>query len=278
MLANWIRMSTTDTGTGSTSLSSVTGYPGVTSQLATDERAAYVYLDSNELPIERGIGYWDGSVWVREKPMATYVSGTYTGANPSAASLPSGTKYLIISPGAQSVMTAAPGLWATTYKAYGDVHTLGSTGTITVAADRAYMIPFVCAVDSDIDAVVLNVNTIGTGSVVCAIYSVGTNGLPGVQLAISGAVSVASTGVKTCTFTRFRPPPRFFVGVLCNGTPTLVSSASAMVLSQSIGAGGGLSPFSHIYQSATSLTFPTTWTPTGALSNANRPMLFVRCA
>lgn len=279
MLANWIRMSTTTTGTGSLTLSGVSGYPGVTSQFATNERAAYVILDSSDLPIERGVGYWDGSAWVREAVMATFVSGTYTGAGATAASLASGDKFLIVSPGAQSVIATKPGIWTNTYKAYGDGGIGASTTTLALAANRAYAIPAVAAVDSPIDAVMFRVTTVAAAGVQAkgAIFSVGSDGLPGVLLAVGAAVAVDSTGVKASTFTSFRPPPVFFVCVLSDGAPTLSAYNNGTFLREGMGADSNLVPCIFIHHnSATSLTFPTTWT---AVSNVNvsRPILFMRC-
>lgn len=280
MLANWVRMSTTTTGTGSLTVSSVSGYPGVTSQLATNERASYVILDSSDLPIERGVGYWDGSAWVREVPMATYVSGTYTGASASAATLASGTKYLIISPGAQTMLTSRQGIWATSNKVYGDTGIVGGTGSLTVTADRAYATPSIAAVDSDIDAVMFRVTTAGAAGKLAkgAIYSVGADGLPGVKLAEGGSVAVDSTGVKASTFTRFRPPPTFFICFLSDGAPVIQGHATGIAACSAMGADGTLTPNSYVHHvGATGLTFPSPWTPVGNASNATRPGIFVRC-
>lgn len=280
MLANWIRMSTTTTGAGSLTLSGVSGYPGVTSQLATSERAAYVILDSSDLPIERGVGYWDGSGWVREAVAATYVGGTYTGGGATAATLAAGTKYLIVSPGAQTNWAARQGIWATTNKVYGDSAMIAAVGSISVAADRAYAVPARATVDSDIDAIVFRITTAAAAGKLAkgAIFSVGADGLPGVKLAEGAAVAADSTGVKASTFTRFRPPPVFFVCVLSDGTPTIQGTSSGIVSGESMGADSALIPNSFIYHnSATGLTFPTTWTPVGNASNSVRPGLFMRC-
>lgn len=281
MLGNGLRVSTTSTGTGSLAFSTVTGLPTLSTQLSASERAAYSILDSNGGFIERGIGYHDGAGnWVREVPMATYVSGVYTGANPTAASLASGTKYILITPGAQTMLTSRQGLWATTNKVYGDLGIVGGVGSITLTADRAYACPAAATVDSDIDAVVFRVTTAGAAGKLAkgAIFSVGSDGLPGVKLAEGSSVAIDSTGVKASTFTRFRPPPVFFICLLSDGAPVLQAHSTGIAPAWGMGADGSLIPNSFIHHvGATSLVFPTTWTPVGNASNAARPGVFVRC-
>lgn len=276
-------MSTTTAGPGSLAVSALPDFPGVATQLAPNERAPYVILDGASAagPIERGIGYHDGSDnWVREVVMATYVGGTYTGSNPTAASLAAGTKYLIVSPGAQSMLMSRQGIWAASNKVYGDLGIVGAVSSMTVTADRAYACPARATVDSDIDAVVFRVTTAAAAGKLAkgAIYSVGPNGLPGVKLAEGASVAADSAGVKASTFTRFRPPPTFFICLLSDGAPVIQGHATGISAGEALGTDGALGPNSFIHHvGATGLSFPTTWTPVGNASNAIRPGIFVRC-
>lgn len=280
MLANWIKQSTTTTGTGALALSTVTGYPPASSQLAVNERAAYVILDASDLPLERGVGYIDGSGdWVRDVVAATYSGGTYSGVNPSALSLASGSKSLIISPGAQTMLTSKQGVWANSNKVYGDVNLIGSTSNVTLTADRAYALAFSAAVDAAVDAVIFRVVTAGAAGKLarCGVYSVGSDGLPGVLLATGSSVAVDSTGVKASTFTAFRPPPVFITAILSDGAPAIFGAASGIVGSMAWGADSTLTPCSMIYHSgATGLVLPTTWTPVTNSPTAPRPSLYMR--
>lgn len=281
MLGNWIKQTTTTTGTGALTLSAVSGFPTFSSQFAASERFAYAIVDdATGGPIERGIGYIDGSGnLVREKPMATFVGGVYTGVNPSAANLPSGTKRVVCAAGAQTALTSSPAAFAGTYKGYGDIFVTASAGSTTMTADRVYIVPFAAAVDADIDGVLFRVVTAGAAGKLAkaAIYSVGPDGMPGVKLAESNSVAVDSTGVKSCDFTRFRPPPRFFVCWLTDGAPVIQTIGTHFESKYASGFDSVLIPiaFQH-HVGATGLVFPTTWTPVNNLVNVQKPQLVCR--
>ena len=279
MLGNWIKQATTTTGTGNLTLIAVSGFPGFASQFAASERFAYAILDdATGGPIERGIGYLDGSGdLVREKPMATFVGGTYTGANASAADLPAGTKRVVCAEGQLTALTSANALWSgAAHKGYGDLNVAASAGSLVLVADRAYAVPFAAGVDADIESVKFYVTVAGAASTLAkvAIFSVGADGLPGIKLAESADVAVDSIGIKTASFTRFRPPPRFFVGLVSDGAPTVRAFGSGIIMTHAMGFDGLLIPWAYIHHvGATGRTFPATWTAVGNLSNVARPLL-----
>lgn len=288
MHANWIVQTTATTGAGNLTLASVTGYPALSSQFAAGQAISYVILDdATGVPIERGIGALNGSgELVRSKVTATMEAGSYGGVNPSAANLPAGTKRVICSASAHSVMAAAPGVWdgGAGMRGYGDVHGAGSAQNSTaITANRAYAIPFMAAVDSDLVGIGFRLGgTTGAAGTTAkaAIYSVGTDGLPGVKLAESSAVAVDSTGNKTCSFARMRPPQRFFACLLSDGAPQIQGFTGSFSLTHCMGFGGSaMLPITNIHQDgATGLTFPTTWTPTRNDYSVYRPMLVALCA
>lgn len=281
MLGNWIKQSTTTTGTGNLTLSSVSGYPTLSSQLAVSEIANYTILDSDNLPIEMGKGYLNGTgEWVRSVVNSTMVSGVYTESNPTFVDLAAGTKYLIITSSSLSGLGSKPSIYNPSLKVYGEHAVFSASATMNLTADRAYMLPFTAAVDSEIDAVILRVSTAGAAGkqARCAIYAFNTNGLPGTQLALGSLVAVDSTGNKISSFTRFRPPPVFYVCLVCDGAPTITAYANGILGINTLGADSSLGLVSYLHHvGATSLTFPTTWTPVNNASNATRPALMVRC-
>lgn len=282
MLGNWIKQTTTTTGTGNLTLSSVSGFPAFSSQFAASERFAYAIMDdATGGPIERGIGYLDGSGnLVRKRPMATFVSGTYTGVNATAVDLPAGTKRVVCAEGAHTALTSSPGVWGgANYKGYGDLSGTSSINNVALTADRAYAIQFAATVDADIDAIIFRVTTAAASGKVarCAVFSVGEDGLPGVKLAESADIAVDFTGIKQCTFTRFRPPPRFFVGILSDGAPSVQALVTSFPAGYTMGYDSVLVPYSYIHHvGATGLTFPATWTAVGNLTNVARPQLVCR--
>jgi hypothetical protein len=279
MLGNWIRQITTTTGTGNLTVTTVSGYAAFSDYFATSERFKYAILDdSTGAPIEAGIGYLSGGAVVREVIEATMVSGVLDRSNPSAVSLGAGDKRVICTSTAGTAVVNPPGVWAATHKGYGSLHTAGSAGTLTLTVDRAYAVPFAAAVDAEVDAVLVRVTTAAAAGKLLkvGIWSVGSDGLPGVSLAESSTIAADTTGVKVGSFTRFRPPPRFFAVLVSDGA-TGVQSYGTTLAGNAMGFDSSLVPNGYIYHTgATSLTFPGTWTPVGVLSSVTCPQLVCR--
>lgn len=281
MLGNWIRQTTTTTGTGNLTLATVTGYAAFTDYFAASERFEYAILDdATGAPIETGLGYLNSGALVREVIETTIVSGTVDRSNPSAVNLGAGTKRVICTGTASSLLTSAPLAWTgATYKGYGDCHLMPSAATGALVADQAYVVPFERAVAADIDAVLIRVTTAGAAGRLAraAVFAYAANGGPGAVLATSSSELVDSTGIKALTFSRFTPPGRFFVGLVSDGTPTLQTYAGGTLASFSFGFSGTLTPHAFFTHSgATGLTFPTTWSLTGVSGTTARPQVVVR--
>lgn len=280
MLGNWIRQTTTTTGTGNLTLSTVSGYAAFSDYFASSHRFKYVILDdSTGAPIEAGIGYLSGGALVREVVESTMVSGTLDISTPSAVSLGAGTKRVICADTMSTVQRPAPGVWSATSKVYGDMGTFGSASSLTLTVDRAYAVPFAQGVDAEIDALIFRVTTGAAAGKLAkvAVWSYGADGLPGVSLAESSTIAVDSTGIKTATFTAFRPPSRFFACIVSDGAP-IIQAFNTILGTDAMGADSSLIPYSYIYHTgATSTTFPSTWTAVGVLCNVARPQLMARC-
>lgn len=283
MLGNWIKQSTTDTGTGNLALSAVTGHPTFAAEFAGTTRFAYTITDADGLPIERGVGYLSGGVLVRERVRATYASGVYTGANAAAVSIPTGTKYVICSPGDTTLLGSLPGVWSNVLgKYYGDAAIIATGTTLALTAGRVYAIPFAAEVDADIDAIGFRVTTAGAaGTLARVAYApMGADGLPLMADRVESAtVAVSSTGNKICSITRLSPAPRFFVLLLSDGAPTVGAASSGMLTGRSMGLGNAMDYCSFVHHvGATATDFPATFTPVANATNAIRPLLNVRCA
>src|SRR4051812_15492834 len=100
-LGNWIRQTTTTTGTGNLTLSTASGWAPFSSQFSTGadgvgDNFYYVVLDdSTGAPYEAGIGRMsDATTLVRVRILASMPSGTYSAAN-SAMTLAAGTKRVV---------------------------------------------------------------------------------------------------------------------------------------------------------------------------------------
>jgi hypothetical protein len=140
--------------------------------------------------------------------------------------------------------------------------------------------PFVAQAANEIDAVFVRVTTAGSaGSLIrAAIYSIGSDGLPDVQLAQSGTAASDTTGLKTLTFTAFRPPQRYFVAVIAStslsvyGTPSGTNGTHLGFLNSN------LEPVGIVSKDGSGTTFPASWlSPSFDAVFAWRPVLGVRC-
>lgn len=289
MLGNWIIQTTTTTGSGDLTVAAVTGYPAFSSQFAVDELFSYVILDdATGLPIERGMGKRGaGGQLIRAKVLSTMASGSYQGVQPSAVALSAGTKRIICTPGSGSVLTAAPGIWTGAQgvgglKGYGDVHTGGSINvSAPMPAGKAYAIPFIASVDSDIIGLSFRTNGLAAeGFARVAIYSVSENGLPGVKLVESDPISLASGGGKPGTFARIRPPSRFFGCILFDSAVTVSGSASFASNSFPMGYTTTMMPVAAVQADVVGNNFPADWsaaTLTKLEYLVQRPVLVALC-
>ena len=232
MLGNWVRQTTTTTGTGSLTLSSVSGYPTFNDVFGTSRRFVYTILnDSDGKPIESGIGYMSSStVLVREKVAATYSGGTFDDTSPSAISLAAGTYRVICSASAEAVQGAGKHVLSTASfsnqrllcSQHFTTNSASSSG-YTVVADQLLFVPFYLTASADVDALAVRVGTAASGkSIRLGIYDVGSDGQPGALLAETSSLSVAGTGDNIGTITRVRLQPGwYFTACVSDGTPII---------------------------------------------------------
>jgi len=213
---NWARTTTTTTGTGNLTLSSVSGYPTINDVVGQGQRFAYAILDdSTGAPLEAGIGYLSASTtMVREKVTETYSSSTYDNTSPATLSLASGTKRVIVTGLTRSVMAPLPYMGsAAGYKGVGNANLFGTIGSNLYnagdASGRFNCWPWRHEYGGEIDAFITQVTTAGGAGTILRIglYRIGSDGNPAGLIVESGSIDVASTGVKTSTFTAFVLPP-----------------------------------------------------------------------
>lgn len=288
---NWARTTTTTTGTGDLTLSSVSGYPTINDVVGQGQRFAYAILDdSTGAPLEAGIGYLSASTtMVREKVTETYSSSTYDNTSPATLSLASGTKRVIVTGGPRSVMAPLPYIGSGAgYKGVSNGALIGAVGAGSYndqdTSGRLNIFPWVHEYGGEIDAFLINCTTAGAGGTILrmGLYRPGSDGNPAGLIVESGSISVSSTGVKTSTFTPFvLPPGHYWLALLSTATTALYTGTTGTAGSvlrgpQSIGntigdiavAGYALS----VSTSAMPSTCPAiTWTP-----NLNVPHVLLR--
>lgn len=242
---DWARCTTTTTGAGNLTLSSVSGYPTINDVVGQGQRFCYAILDdSTGAPLEAGIGYLSASTtMVREKVTDTYSSGTYDNTSPAALTLAAGTKRVIVTALTRSLMSPLPYVGnAAGYKG------IGNAAIIDMMAPGAFndqnlsglltVFPWIHEYGGEIDAFMIYCSAAGSAGQILRIglYRIASDGTPGGLIVESGSIAVDSTGAKTSTFTPFvLPPGHYYIACLSTsstaayvGTQTNASSALRM--------------------------------------------------
>lgn len=233
---NWARCTTTTTGTGDLTLSSVSGYPTINDVVGQGQRFAYAVLDdSTGAPLEAGIGYLSASTtMVREKVTDTYSSGTYDNTSPTALTLAAGTKRVIVTGLTRSIMAPIPYIGSGAgYKGVSNGALIGAVGAGSYndqdTSGRLNIFPWVHEYGGEIDAFIINCTTAGAGGTILrmGLYRVGSDGNPAGLIVESGSIAVSSTGVKTSTFTAFvLPPGHYWLALLSTATTALYTGTT----------------------------------------------------
>lgn len=285
MKGNFILQETTTSGTGALTLTGVTNCGTFAGQFSTN--ALFKYLIRNKatkIGLETGWGYLDGSGdLVRSIIESTNASGTVTNGG-TALNLPGGTTYEVLCGETAGIgLAAAPGAWAPAngVTGYGDTHSQGSSSTLSLVADTVYVLPFIRSVDRMVDAITASITVAAAAgkTMKAAIFTIASDGKPGTKVAESAAVAADVTGLRHMTFSSaVRVPDRFFVALLCDGSPTLLAYGTAVTGPFSLGYNAQLAAICAVtHAGATGLTYPASWTLTAVLSNAARPALVARC-
>lgn len=236
MFGNWAQETTTGTGTGTLTLAAVTGKPRVADVFPVGELVSYAILDSDGNPIEGGIGTVGASnTLTRTIVRATYVSGTYTGANATAVSLAAGTKTVIATPVSGTFAGTIPAI--NTSAAQRLIHShhglLNSIDTRSLGSGNdCFFMPFEMRHGCDADAIVCNVTASGAGNLRMGLYLVDiATGKPGTRILQSGDVSGSTTGIKVATFTRRHITPGwYYIAIAAKGVAMTVRAYAAAYL------------------------------------------------
>lgn len=276
-LGNWIRQTTTTTGTGSLTLSSVSGWATFDSQFTAgaDGAGDYFYYtilnDSDGSPIEAGIGRLsDSTTLVRTHVLATFSSGTYAEAN-SAVSLSAGTKRVICSDLASvrpvnlpGMMSAATEKWLTN----GMLQT-GTGNAFTLSTSKIYVIPYLVQTPARITGMAIKCTTQAASSTVrCGIYRAKSDLSPGDLIDQTGDMDTSTTGIKSSNFaggTRRLKPGLYFAAIKAYGANVgiFASEASARIVQQNVLGGDptvatSAGPQTYADGSASAQALPTT--------------------
>lgn len=250
MLGNWIRQTTTTTGTGPLSITAVEGYPTFNDVVGVNRRVAYTLMDDTTgVPIEDGVGYLsDPATWVREKVNATFVGGVYDDTSPATVNLTTGTYRLICSASAESVQAAAKGVNRTVaaqklvFSQHLTVHN-GSSTSYPAAANRLLFTPFWLTASAEVDAIAARCGTgVAGANLRLGLYDSTPDGHPGKLLGETAALSAATSGVDvigTLSAPVRVQPGWYFVAVLADASPALGSISNGGQLQSFMGMNAG---------------------------------------
>lgn len=290
MLGNWIRQTTTTTGTGNLTLAAASGYPTFADVIGTSRRVAYTILnDADGKPIEAGIGYMsDATTLVRERVTATLSGGVYDDTSPSAVSLAAGTYRVICSGTADAIQQSAKDVNRNTQvsaqklisSGHVSIHTASSTGYAAVA-NRLVFMPFKLEVSAEVDALAVRVGTgVAATNVRLGLYDIGSDGQPNALLRETSALASATSGADVIgTVTPIRLQPGwYFLAIATDGAPALgVFNGSVMPVWMGSSANSLIVPnFFYSTHTFGSLPNPAPTTGLTPVNSATAPALLMR--
>lgn len=281
MHANWARNTTTTTGTGSLTLSSVSGYPSIDDSVGLNIPVTYHILrNSDGKPLESGIGYLSASTtFVRSKITSKYIASTLTQTSVTAVNLGTddtdGTWRLVFAPLGTCLKPSIPNVDSVSSgikRMVFSKHILwdGNGDTKAIGANNFYIVPFELDAEMEITRCGIEVTTLGAASKTrVGVYACLPDGTPGNIILETGDIDSTATGVKDTVFSSSRRLPAgwYYVGILSNVAGVAVrANQAARIMSSPFGTTSALLPITCRYHSVGSgwSSMPTTFTMAGS--------------
>jgi hypothetical protein len=203
MLPNWTKATTSTTGTGTITLTAVTGYPLPSKSRVTGEYVQYS-IHTSDGKFEAGIGKIAASDTLeRTEVFNTYDGTTFNQLTASALSLVSGTHEVFTTPIAGGVIE--PIVFPVTHSTPANPvyvskhHGAGTTGVALSQVGRVNFQPFDLGASGLLTGFQVKVTTaVTSATLLIGLYEVGSDGMPGRLIAQTGStINAATTGVKT---------------------------------------------------------------------------------
>lgn len=207
-LGNWIRQTTTTTGTGNLTLATVTGWAAFSSQFAAgaDGACDYFYYsildDSTGAPLEAGIGRLsDSTTLVREHVLATISSGTYSTAD-SPLSLPAGTKRVICADLASVRPINVPGVRAadTNKHLLNGLFRSSAGNSKSLATGSIYFTPFLVRTPALVSGFGVRVTGVASSSMRMGLYRTKLDLTPGDLIDGTADIDTTTSDMKIAAF------------------------------------------------------------------------------
>lgn len=190
--------------------------------------------------------------------VANYVSGVYDNTSPTRMTLSGGQVDVWLSPIAEALSPGMP-IVGSTYgrKSVQSPHwNTYQSGTLTVTADRLYLVPFKVDSAYDINGFFIDMNTAGAASTKARIglYRMKSDGQPGALIVETADIdtSVAATVLSPpVTQTRIEPG-WYYIGFVNSGAPTYQAYPSSAYGVSPLGnenGAGSMLPIVMLYKS-----------------------------
>lgn len=261
MLGYGVKETTATTGTGTLTLSAVSGFPRFANAFGVGDLVDYSLLNSSGQPIECGIGTVGASnTLARTYPLVTWDGTTYTNTSPTAISL-TGTTTVICTgtPGSENPFIQSFYSGAAN-QAVNSAHMTAESGAVTTAANKLWVIPFQLEVNRPMAGILARVTTAAGTSGTLGWYRCGSAGLP-TDLLQSGTISTATTGLKSIAFSAYYPPGWYYAAIVCDGAAGLGASNS-IPASSPLGSDGSNLSINALTVANGSITLPNPFTGT----------------
>lgn len=236
MLANGAKETTTTTGTGTVTLSAVTGFPRFAQAFGVGELVQYGIKDGDSW--EWGLGTVGASnTLARTRVLATYASGAYNDSTPAKLNL-SGAAEVFCTYEAGTGVATMPSVWSSSVVANAAFPFVNNDGSLQLVANRLYLIPFLYPVSRPITSLICGVQTaVASTKIRMGVYGLNAAGEPSALLTQSGDIASTTTGYKESAITPLRLHPGWhYVAIVSNGTPSVRANTWEMQQLTPLGA------------------------------------------
>lgn len=280
VFANWVEQTTTTTGTGNLTVSSVTGRKTFHGEYSTTQPFPYVIRDADNVPLEYGIGLMsDSTTLVRQWVFEVNTSGTFSKPNSSSGqlSLAAGTKTVAVAAPAQLMMTNPPRSFVAQNATANNRILLpvnqisATTSAVALTSGRLYAFPAFYRYACSVDAFTVRATT--TGNVDVGLYRMGQDGLPGALVVGVNNQAVAS-GMNYLTFSSTAIQPGWYA--LAINISTAISFWQGN-LEEPYGRSDNATPLTNIFRTVAQGTLPDPYGSSPTIGNlTNNPTIGLR--
>lgn len=286
MFAEFIKQTTTTATNGNITLAAVAGFPTFADMFIINEPISFSVLDdATGAPLEACHGHLsDSTTLVIDRVVTSFTGGTVNQTNPTALTLPAGTKRVICTPNGGSFVASPvniPRIGTDLALLYPDGQNIGigGHGSAVMTPNIVYYVPITIKSSQLIDRVYFRLYAVVAGSTAKAgIYTAGADGKPGIKLIESAAISTAANSPPeiVCALTAKRyKPAMYYIGITFTHAVTVngpnTTSASQPLLG---GISNMLADRGSLYESTSAGVLPATAAVTsGARSMAETPLV-----